>query len=99
MYKALSDLNEPRMDQLRNDLRPLPLPYYRYLQLPENLDPRIPQLATSIILQADARNRYDAAKAMESYLQREYSYSLEMKASGPDPLADFLFNVKSGHCE
>ena len=22
-----------------------------------------------------------------------------MKASGPDPLADFLFNVKSGHCE
>ena len=22
-----------------------------------------------------------------------------MKASGPDPLADFLFNVKTGHCE
>ena len=22
-----------------------------------------------------------------------------MKAGGPDPLADFLFNVKSGHCE
>jgi hypothetical protein len=22
-----------------------------------------------------------------------------MRASGPDPLADFLFNVKSGHCE
>jgi transglutaminase-like putative cysteine protease len=99
MYKALSDINEPRMDQLRNDLRPLPLPYYRYLQLPEDLDPRIPQLATSIVLQADASNRYDTAKAIEAYLQRAYSYSLEMKASGPDPLADFLFNVKSGHCE
>jgi hypothetical protein len=32
-------------------------------------------------------------------LQQEYGYSLEMKASGPDPLADFLFNVKTGHCE
>src|SRR5678816_1155347 len=34
MYKALSDTTEPRMDQLRNDLRPLPVSYYRYLQVP-----------------------------------------------------------------
>ncbi len=99
MYKALSDTTEPRMDQLRNDLRPLPVPYYRYLQLPERLDPRIGPLATTIILHANANNRYDAAKAIESYLQREYAYSLDMKASGPDPVADFLFNVKAGHCE
>ncbi|HSE18263.1 MAG TPA: DUF3488 and transglutaminase-like domain-containing protein [Pyrinomonadaceae bacterium] len=99
MYKALSDTTEPRMDQLRNDLRPLPVPYYRYLQLPEKLDPRIEPLATTIILHANASNRYDVAKAIESYLQREYPYSFDMKASGPDPLADFLFNVKTGHCE
>jgi transglutaminase-like putative cysteine protease len=99
MYKALSDTNEPRMDQLRNDLRPLPLPYYRYLQLPDRLDPRIGPLATTIILHANANNRYDAAKAIELYLQREYGYSLDMKAAGADPVADFLFNVKSGHCE
>ncbi|HYV12289.1 MAG TPA: DUF3488 and transglutaminase-like domain-containing protein [Pyrinomonadaceae bacterium] len=99
MYKALSDTTEPRMDQLRNDLRPLPVPYYRYLQLPERLDPRIGPLATTIILHANASNRYDAAKAIESYLQREYAYSLDMKASGPDPISDFLFNVKAGHCE
>ena len=99
MYKALSDTTEPRMDQLRNDLRPLPVPYYRYLQLPEKLDPRIEPLATTIILHANASNRYDVAKAIEAYLQREYPYSLDMKASGPDPLADFLFNVKTGHCE
>ncbi|HEU5132744.1 MAG TPA: DUF3488 and transglutaminase-like domain-containing protein, partial [Pyrinomonadaceae bacterium] len=99
MYKALSDTNEPRMDQLRNDLRPLPLPYYRYLQLPERIDPRIGPLATTIILHANASNRYDAAKAIELYLQTEYAYSLDMKASGPDPVADFLFNVKAGHCE
>jgi transglutaminase-like putative cysteine protease len=99
IYKAISDTNEPRMDQLRNDNRPLSISYYRYLQLPENLDPRIDRLATQIILEANASNRYDAAKAIESYLQRQYGYSLEMKASGPDPLSDFLFNVRSGHCE
>jgi hypothetical protein len=99
IYKALSDTNEPRMDQLRNDLRPLPLPYYRYLQLPERLDPRIAPLATTIVLHANASNRYDTAKAIESYLQREYAYSFDMKATGPEPVADFLFNVKAGHCE
>ena len=52
-----------------------------------------------MILDANARNRYDAAKAIEWQLQRDFGYSLEMKASGPDPLADFLFNIKAGHCE
>ena len=52
-----------------------------------------------MILNANASNRYDAAKAIELHLQREYGYSLEMKAGGPDPLADFLFNVRTGHCE
>jgi hypothetical protein len=52
-----------------------------------------------MIVNAQARNRYDAAKAIESQLQIEYGYSLQMTASGADPLADFLFNVKSGHCE
>src|SRR5690349_14859006 len=99
MYKAISDTTEPRIELLRNDNRPLSVSYYRYLQLPENLDPRIDRLATQIILDANASNRYDVAKAVESYLQRQYGYSLEMKAAGPDPLADFLFNVRTGHCE
>jgi transglutaminase-like putative cysteine protease len=99
MYKAISDTDEPRMDELRNDLRPYSPAFYRYLQLPEKLDRRIGQLATTMILNANANNRYDAAKAIESQLQRDYGYSLDMKASGPDPLSDFLFNIKAGHCE
>jgi len=39
------------------------------------------------------------AKAIESQLQKDYGYSLEMKAGGRDPLADFFSHVKSGHCE
>jgi transglutaminase-like putative cysteine protease len=99
MYKAISDTDEPPADELRKDRRPYPADYERYLQLPEPLDPRIVQLARTMILDAHARNRYDAAKAIEWQLQRDYGYSLQMKATGPDPLSDFLFNVKSGHCE
>lgn len=99
MYKAISDTNEPRMDVLRNDMRLYPASFRRYLQLPDDLDRRIGSLATTMILNANASNRYDAAKAIEAYLQRDYGYSLEMKAGGPDPLADFLFNVRTGHCE
>jgi transglutaminase-like putative cysteine protease len=99
MYKAISDTTEPRMDELRRDLRPYPAAFYRYLQLPANLDRRIGPLATAMILNGNASNRFDAAKAIEAQLQRDFGYSLEMKASGPDPLADFLFNVKTGHCE
>jgi hypothetical protein len=80
-------------------LRPYPQNYSRYLQLPERLDPRISRLAREWLVSAGARNRYDAARVIEQHLQRDFGYSLEMKASGADPLADFLFNVREGHCE
>ena len=99
MYKAISDTDEPAVEELRDDMRPYPATYQRYLQLPDRLDPRIVSLARTMILEGNARNRYDAAKAIEWQLQRDFGYSLEMKASGPDPLADFLFNIKAGHCE
>jgi protein-glutamine gamma-glutamyltransferase len=99
LYKAISDTDEPSAEQLRNDMRPYPASFQRYVQLPENLDPRVVLLARTMILDAHARNRYDAAKAIELQLQRDYGYSLQMKAGGADPLADFLFNVKTGHCE
>jgi len=99
IYKAISDLTEPDLARLRSDARPYPAAFERYEQLPDLLDPRISARANAIIVNAHARNRYDEAKAIESQLQAEYGYSLQMRASGPDPLADFLFNVKSGHCE
>jgi transglutaminase-like putative cysteine protease len=99
IYKAISDTSEVGIEALRSDMRVYPPAYQRYLQLPETLDPRIGALANAMIVNAHARNRYDEAKAIESQLQTDYSYSLQMKAGGPDPVADFLFNVKSGHCE
>ena len=99
MYKAISDTEEPPVQDLRDDMRPYPDSFERYLQLPDNLDRRIVYHAQSVLRSSQARNRYDAAKAIELDLQKNFGYSLEMKASGPDPLSDFLFNVQSGHCE
>jgi transglutaminase-like putative cysteine protease len=99
IYKAISDRNEPSSDQLRRDRFPYPEEYERYRQLPSTLDPRINALAREILIKANVSTRYDAAKAIEAELQSNYGYSLQMKAGGADPLADFLFNVKTGHCE
>ncbi|MCA1591453.1 MAG: DUF3488 and transglutaminase-like domain-containing protein [Acidobacteria bacterium] len=111
-YRAYSDMVEPSPAELRADRQPYPLdetpnlrlPIDDYLQLPSGLDSRIAGLARQVINRAGARNRYDMARVIETHLGAnayggEYSYSLEMKAAGPDPLADFLFRIRAGHCE
>jgi protein-glutamine gamma-glutamyltransferase len=68
-----------------------------YLQLPR-LDPRIPELAKSITV--DASSTYEKAKAIESYLQSTFGYTLQLPSNRhTDPLAYFLFERKKGHCE
>ncbi|HEV2827868.1 MAG TPA: DUF3488 and transglutaminase-like domain-containing protein [Pyrinomonadaceae bacterium] len=99
IYKVVSDTTEPDLALLRSDARPYSAGFGRYLLLPEELDPRINALANAVVVNAHARNRYDEAKAIEAHLQQDYGYSLQMRAGGPDPLSDFLFNVKTGHCE
>jgi transglutaminase-like putative cysteine protease/Ca2+/Na+ antiporter len=99
VYRVYSDTLTPDPSVLRAD----GLDYYvsaaRYLALRDNLDPRIKATTKDVIARAGARNGYDAARAVESYLRDNYGYTLDLKAGGPDPLADFLFNVKEGHCE
>jgi protein-glutamine gamma-glutamyltransferase len=96
-YKVLSDRSTPDEATLRRDRSPYKGDIGNYLQLPEDLDPRIAELAEQ--LTAGIRNRYDTASAIEFYLQNEFGYTLEMKASGTQPLASFLFDVREGHCE
>ena len=96
-YKVLSDLALPSETELRADRAEYDDDVDNYLQLPAIYDPRIKTLATDIT--KNAANRYDAAKTVESYLQNNFGYTLEQKASGEQPLADFLLNVKEGHCE
>ena len=97
-YRVDSDLIERAeklsrggSDSLPDDARE------RYLQLPR-IDPRIVELTKTITgPRPDATSR---ALALERFLKENYSYSLEnASAASPDPLAHFLLEGGSGHCE
>jgi transglutaminase-like putative cysteine protease len=96
-YKVVSDRSAPSPVKLRQDGQSIPLEYRNYLQLPDIIDGRIAALADQIT--ADSKNRYDKAKAIETFLRSNFGYTLEQNAKGREPLADFLFNVRQGHCE
>jgi protein-glutamine gamma-glutamyltransferase len=97
-YQATSDIARPGPSELRQ--AGTNYPSYvdaRYVKLPV-LDPRIPRLAEQIT--ASAGTNYDKAAALESYLHTHFTYSLQLGRTVPhDPLANFLFERKQGHCE
>jgi protein-glutamine gamma-glutamyltransferase len=96
-YEAESNLAEIDDEPLRSapnvaqgDMNP-------YLKLPA-LDIRIAKLAEEIT--ATAPSNYDKAVALERYLSTHFGYTLELPRSlAPDPVANFLFERKRGHCE
>jgi len=96
-YEADSDIARPSAALLRGAGDTLPQLASPYLQLPA-LDPRIPQLAAQIT--GSASNSYDKAVAIETYLRTRYGYTLQLPNTPVnDPLANFLFERKQGHCE
>jgi hypothetical protein len=104
-YAALSDVSVPGEARLRadsSDAYPEPiLSIYRQLPGDQNgdirLDSRIRQLALNIT--REAHNPYDKAKAVETYLKTQFAYTLDLNFTKRDPLAEFLFEAKAGHCE
>ncbi|PYX52940.1 MAG: hypothetical protein DMG73_21425 [Acidobacteria bacterium] len=62
------------------------------------LDARIPRVAEQI--SGSATSDYEKAVQIEHYLMLKYGYTLELPRVRPaDPLANFLFQRKQGHCE
>ena len=97
LYDADSDLAEPKPQALEKVTESNPPEMLEYLQLPA-LDPRIPELARQIT--SSSSNSYDRAAALERYLMTRFAYTLELPRETPkDPLAEFLFVRKRGHCE
>jgi transglutaminase-like putative cysteine protease len=78
--------------------RPLdPAERVEYLQLPR-MDPRVTALAAEWT--AGARTPARQAEAVEQHLRRDFRYSLQLpKTPQADPIADFLFRRRQGHCE
>lgn len=71
----------------------------KYLQTPATLSPQIPELARRVV-GADRSSPHRVARAIEAALRADYQYDLESPAgAASDPLYDFLFVSKRGHCE
>lgn len=98
-YTVYSDTSTPDIKELQEDNANYNNENLRYLQLPDSFDERIEKLAFEIINKSTAKTRFDKAAVIERYLQNEFGYTLDLKAGGDEPLADFLFNVREGHCE
>ena len=100
VYTVYSDTHEVREAEMRADnSRAYPhLIHQRYLQLPEERDRRIDELAAEIT--RGASSPYEIARRIESHLRTAYNYTLDLRRTNDgDPVADFLFNVRAGHCE
>ncbi len=97
-YRASSNVAQAAASDLRTAGKTYPPDVVsNYLDLPV-LDSRIPGLAKEITASADSN--YDKARALETYLRTHFGYTLELSRTVPhDPLANFLFERKQGHCE
>ena len=97
-YEAESDISTPSPNELStsgNDYPPQVVP--KYLQLP-TVDPRIRSLTNQIV--GSGGNNFSKAAAVEKYLKTHYGYTLQLlRTPVKDPLANFLFERRQGHCE
>jgi transglutaminase-like putative cysteine protease len=96
-YEAESQLPVIDGEELRLAANTAPVGLERYLALPP-LDIRISKLAEEITAQAPSN--YDKAVVLEQYLSTHFGYTLQLPRTLPrDPIANFLFERKIGHCE
>jgi protein-glutamine gamma-glutamyltransferase len=97
-YEAVSDIATPPTAELRAAPHQYPRTLTEtYLRLPA-VDPRVPQLAAQIT--RSVNNDYDKAAAIEHYLRTTFGYTLQLpQTRAKDPIANFLFERKQGHCE
>ena len=99
VYSVVSSRGAATPNELRAlPAAPAPDTLERYLQLPEIPD-RVADLARRIT--AGTTNELDAVKAIESYLRRNYRYSLDSPVPPPgrDAVDYFLFEDHVGFCE
>src|SRR6266567_1631280 len=96
-YEADSDFRKPDPARMHRASGSFPADVSNYLQLPA-LDPRVRSLAEQI--SGKAVGPHDKAEAIADYLRLHYGYTLQLPKSTPhDPIANFLFVRRQGHCE
>ena len=94
-YQAVANITVPTAVESAGPIPPDVA--LHYLQLPA-VDRRVRELAARVT--AASPNDFERTRLLESYLRNSFAYTLELPASVPtDPIADFLFHRKAGHCE
>ena len=70
----------------------------RYTQLPGSTPDRVRDRTQQVLQQADASTPYDAAVAVERYLESTKEYSLDVPNPGGNIADSFLFEMEAGYC-
>jgi transglutaminase-like putative cysteine protease len=95
-YSLLEETPESALPQYPPPKLPLQA-RERYLQLPM-LDARVPVLAREWT--AGLTTELERVRAVERHLRKDFGYTLQLPSRElPDPLANFLFERRKGHCE
>jgi hypothetical protein len=95
-YVVTVNAEEPARDLLRGRARKYPPWVDQDLEVPADLDPRVAALANQL---GGGKDPADAAAAIEAYLSSKLGYTRELAGQVKDPIADFLFVRRKGHCE
>jgi transglutaminase-like putative cysteine protease len=70
----------------------------RYTALPRSLSDRVRRLAHQVV--REGATTFEKAHTIETFLRRSFTYDLNSPAGkSADPLDDFLFTSRRGHCE
>lgn len=97
VYSDIKDFTREEFREVSTDYEEVSDLKERYTQLPP-LSSEIKKLAQAIT--ENSLHPYDKAKAVERFLQDNFTYSLDVKREkGVHPLEDFFFKNRAGHCE
>ena len=69
----------------------------RCLEVPEDIDRRVSQLARELV--AGVSDSAAKARALERYLQTNHKYSLSVRGAEGDRVSDFVLNKRPAHCQ
>jgi transglutaminase-like putative cysteine protease len=101
-YRVISAVSRATIEQLRSAGSNYPPAIReRYLQLPDTLPGRVPELARQIVTDAKAATPYDQAVALETWLRVNITYNdqIASPAPGQDGVDYVLFVTKQGFCD
>jgi transglutaminase-like putative cysteine protease len=95
-YLVTVTLDDPGLAPLRGRGQQYPAWLAPDLAVPADLSPRIAALAKRI---AGDKDPADAAAALEHWLSSNLEYTRDLAGEVADPISNFLFKRRKGHCE